>query len=259
MVKPNDAIETVSLHLGGEPGFLAGSAVAAALSGKTEFHDVDVFVPTPTALMSISQLLLDRGGMMDDKMDRIWHRWKHMGLKGFHTNSMRISLIEGVEVNVVYKLVDGHPTTSLAQVLESFDFGLLGAGVDLEQRTFRDMRAYLFPDHDVDGPLPLMPGKRQAWQGGFISQYNGLRQAYRYGKYYAYGYDMSAVTDDLVVGYRIAAMYHRDRQDEDKQLLSEIYSTLANKIEDGKIQELIDSYQLLDLQDPLSLILETIE
>ena len=71
----------------------------------------------------------------------------------------------------------------------------------------QDMRAYLFPGHDINGPLPLMPQRRDAWRGGFISQYQGMRELGRYAKYARYGYDMSAVQNDLIEGYMNAATY----------------------------------------------------
>jgi hypothetical protein len=243
------------------PVFVAGSCVAADVYSKGEdgYSDLDLFVPTQQVLISTIQLLLDNGYTMDDRFARVWHRWLRYGLKGWYTNSLRLYSRSDVETNVVFKMVDGHPTTTLAQVLESFDFGLLAVGFDCEQEVFRDLRPYLFPGTDIDGPLPMMPGRRDAWRNGYISQYNGLREAARYAKYWRYGYDMSLIREDLIQGYRMVASYHLSQADPDKQLLGQIYDTLGNKIEDNEITELAESYKTLDFKDSLDLIMEALE
>lgn len=259
-ITPDQAIASVSATLHRQPVFLAGSCVAAQAHSKPAgWSDLDLFVPTQQVLVSTIQILLDHGYTLDDRFERVWHRWLRYGLKGWHTNSMRLHSPQGVETNVVYKLVDGHPTTSLAQVLESFDFGLLSTGYDLETGTFRDMRSYLFPGLNPDGPLPMMPSKRDNWVRGFISQYNGLREAGRYAKYHAYGYDMSAVRSDLLAGYRQVASYHLGQFSEDKRTLGEIYHKIAERIEADEIDDLAESYKMLDFKDSLDLILEALE
>lgn len=260
-MQPDAAIAEALGLLRGTPVFLAGSCVAAEVAGKGAdgFSDLDLFVPTQHVLISTIQNLLCHGYTMDDRFARVWHRWLKYGLKGWHTNSMRLHSKQDVETNVVYKMVDGHPTTTLAQVLESFDFGLLAVGYDFELDTPRDLRPYLFPGMDIDGPLPMMPGRRDAWRNGYISQYNGLREAARYAKYHRYGYDMSAVKDDLVNGYEMVASYHLSQGDADRQLLGQIYTTLRDKIEFDEIDELLTSYKTLDFKDSLDLIMEALE
>lgn len=258
---PDQAITRLRGQLHGSPVFIAGSCVAASAHGHSEFHDIDVFVPSQGVLFTTIQKLLDQGYYLDDRFDRVWFRWQKYGLKGWHTNSMRMFSLDNVETNVVYKLVDGHPTTSLSQVLESFDFGLLGVGYDLEQDVYRDLRPYLFPGYDpaVGGPLPMMPNKRGNWRRGFISRYNGLREAARLAKYHGYGYDMSSVMDDMVLGYRMAAVYHGDHFDADKQLLGEIYTVLADRIEAQEFDELATAYATLDFNDDLDVIMDKLE
>lgn len=259
LLTPTEAIGETAALLKGQPVFLAGSAVAAETYGKPVFGDVDLFTPSMNVLISTVQIMLDNGYTLDDRFDRVWHRWLRYGTKKWHTNSIRLHSKRDVPINVVFKLVDGHPTTSLSQVLESFDFGLLGTGYDLETTTYRDLRPYLFPGSDPDGPLPLMPNKRDNWRLGFISQYNGLREAARYAKYHEYGYDMSAVKDDLIIGYEQAASYFLGKFDEDKQLLGEIYAKLADRITNDEIVELAQSYKTLDFNDSLDEILESLE
>lgn len=253
-------IADVRALLTGEPVFLAGSLVAEQTYGKSNAHtDVDLFCPTANVLIATGQRMLDAGYKLDDRMERVWVRWLRYGFKTWHTNSLKLHSPNGTEFNLVYKLTDGHPTTSLGQVLESFDFGLLGTGYDLESDTYRDMRPYLFPGLDVDGPLPLMPNKRSNWRNGFISQYNGLREVGRYVKYHGYGYDLSEVKDDLVTGYWSASAYMATTRDPDKQQLGKIYEAIAIKIEDDEIDELAQAYKTLDYNDSLDVIMEALE
>ena len=254
-----DAIDTVVADVHKMPLFMAGSAMAARAAGNEGYSDIDLFCPSQQVLISTIQHLLNQGYTIDDRFDRVWHRWLRYGMKKWHTNSMRMHSRQDIEVNIVYKLTDGHPTTSLSQVLESFDFGLLGLGIDVEYTQLRDLRPYLFPGLDVNGPLPMMPAKRDAWRNGFISQYNGIREAARYAKYHAYGYDMSAVKDDLVTGYEMAAKYHLGQFDQEKQVLGQIYGTISEHIQADRIDELHQAYMTLDFNDELDRILEALE
>jgi hypothetical protein len=234
--------------------------VAEETYGKTDAHsDVDLFCPTSQVLISVGQKLLCSGYKLDDRFSRVWARWLRYGFKTWHTNSLRLFSPTGVETNLVYKLADGHPTTSLSQVLESFDFGLLGTGYDLESGVYRDLRPYLFPGLDPDGPLPLMPNKRSNWRNGFISQYNGLREVGRYAKYHGYGYDLSLVKDDLVTGYWAASSYMATAFDAEKQQLGKIYEAIAIKVEDDEIDELTEAFGVLDFKDSLDVIMEALE
>ena len=253
-------IDKVRALLAGDPVFMAGSLLAEYTYGKSDaHHDVDLFCPTSQVLVSTIQKLLDNGYTFADRFDRVWVRWLKYGFKSWHTNSMRLYDPSGMETNLIYKLVDGHPTTSLAQVLESFDFGLLATGWDLQRDQYMDLRSYLFPAHASDGPLPMMPNKRDNWRNGFISQYNGLREGGRYAKYHRYGYDLSLVQDDLATGYWAAASYLGDHFDSDKQQLGKIYEAIAIKIEDDEIDELNEAMKQIDFKDPLDQIMEALE
>lgn len=253
-------IADVRSRLTGEPVYLAGSLVAEETYGKSNAHtDVDLFCPTANILVATGQKLLDQGFKLDDRFARTWARWMRYGFKTWHTNSLKLHDPSGVEYNLVYKLTDGHPTTSLGQVLESFDFGLLATGYDLEWDSYRDMRGYLFPGLDPDGPLPLMPNKRSNWRNGFISQYNGIREVGRYAKYYGYGYDLSAVRDDLVTGYWSAASYMATTSDPEKQQLGRIYEAIAIHIEDDHIDELTQAAKQIEFKDSLDVIMEALE
>jgi len=264
---PTDVIDDVRQRLKGEPVFLAGSLVAAAQHGMTAYHDVDLFCPTPQVLISTGQKLLGQGYKFDDRFDRVWHRWLRYGFKTWHTNSLRLTSPTGIETNLVYKLTDGHPTTSLAQVLESFDFGLLGMGWDIECDQYRDLRPYLFPAQYLamstgrthPAALPMMPNKRDNWRNGFISQYNGLRECGRYTKYHGYGYDMSLVKDDLATGYRMAELYLTNHFEAEKQQLGQIYGAIAAHIELDNIDQLSAASKQIDYKDSLDVIMEALE
>ena len=225
--------------------------------GFDGYEDVDVFCPSEFQLIATIQSLLDQGCKPDPRFDRVWARWLKMGFKGWHTNSMRLTTPRGTSLNLVYKTVGGKPLTSLSQVIESFDFGLLGQGMELETHTFRDLKPYLFPG--MSGAYPLMPDKQDNWKGGFISQYNGLRESYRYAKYHQYGFDMSLIAPDLVQGYLIASAYHAAAFDEDRQILAEIYTRLAELISTDGIDELLGAYQQLGFSDQLDEILKALE
>lgn len=255
-----DIIGDLRTLLRGRPAFLTGSLVAAeAYDLPFAYSDADIFVPSASALMANTQYLLDRGYTVDESFSRVWARWLEYGTGNWHTNSIRLNSDDGVEVNIVYKLVQKHPTTSLAQVIESFDFGLLAVGYDLEMDERRDMRRYLFPNHALGDPLPMMPNKRSDWRHGFISQYNGLRQSGRYAKYHKYGYDLSAVKDDLITGYRNASAYMATRDKEDKQVLGQIYWTIADHIENDMIDELHAAAKEIQYLDSLDQIMDALE
>lgn len=243
----------------GEPVFFAGSLVAAETYGLNGYHDVDLFCPTPQVFISLGTKLQMQGFTVDDRMQRAWHRWLRYGFKSWHTNSFKLNDPAGVEWNLVYKLTDGHPTTSLAQVLESLDFGLLGTGYDVELGVKRDMRGYLFEGMDPDGPLPMMPTKRDNWRNGFISQYNGLRECGRYAKYAEYGYDLSLVKDDLSTGYWSAAAYLSTTFDAEKQQLGKIYEAIAQHIDFDNLDQLAEASKQIDYKDSLDVIMEHLE
>jgi hypothetical protein len=259
-VSASALIADVRSLLQGEPVFLAGSLCAEEAYGLSDAHcDVDLFVPTSQVLIAVGQRMLCEGFKFGPRFDRVWARWQRYGFKSWHTNSLKLMSPQGVEYNLVYKLTEGHAATSLAEVLESFDFGLLGVGYDLESDTRRDMRSYLFPGMDPDGPLPMMPNKRANWRQGFISQYNGLREAGRYAKYSTYGYDMSLVKDDLVTGYWMAATYLATTFDDEKKMLGKIYEAIADHIDADNIDELQEWAKKLEYKDPLDVIMEALE
>lgn len=248
----------------GEPVYFAGSLVAAETYGLSGYHDVDLFCPTPQVFISLGTKLLGQGFKADDRMERAWHRWMRYGFKSWHTNSFKLEDPMGIEWNLVYKLTDGHPTTSLAQVLESFDFGLLGTGYDVELGVRRDLRPYLFPNVDRDDilggcGLPMMPNKRDNWRNGFISQYNGLRECGRYAKYHDYGYDLSLVKDDLSTGYWQASSYFSTAFEPEKQQLGKIYEVIAQHIDLDNIDQLRAAAAKIDYKDSLDLIMEALE
>ena len=260
MTSASNVIAEVSAPLAGLPVYLTGSLVAAETYMLDQaFDDADIFCPSDLVLIATVQRLLDQGYELNDRFVRVWARWLKYGFKKWHTNSIKLHSPGGTEVNVVYKLQDGHPTTSLSQVIESFDFGLLAVGYDLEYGTKHDFRSALFPGMDPDGPLPLMPNKQSNWRQGFISQYNGTREAGRYAKYVAYGHDLSLVKDDLLVGYHEAAAYLAQRDRPEKIQLGKIYETIALKIEDDEIDELLEAAKQIPYLDTLDAIMEALE
>ena len=266
----DQAIADVRATLTGLPVFIAGSSVGAAMYAHISdeaYDDVDVFCASINALVTSVNKLEAQGFEMNDRFKRVFHRWMKYGTKSWHTNSIKLTHpLSGVEVNVVYKLVDGHATTSLAQVIESFDFGLLAiGGWDLQLDTYHDMRSFLFPaivetnHYENKDPLPMLPLRHEAWSNGFISQYQGVRQAGRLVKYIDYGYDMSLVQSTIIHGYYEAASYLLDRDRPEKQALGKIYETIAGHLEAGNYAKIKEATREVDFIDSLDLILEALE
>jgi len=262
LISASTAIPAVLRVIEGLPACIAGSSVVAALDPATDlnYDDVDVFCHTPHALIAAVERFLHKGFHLADRSQRVWARWLKYGFKGWHTNSIKLQQSAGIEVNLVYKMTEGHPATSLAQVIESFDFGLLAVGYEGETGQFRDARSYLFPGLDPAGPLPMMPNKRDNWRNGFISQYNGLREVGRLVKYHDYGYDMSLVIDDLQHGYFAAADYFLQRDDdESKMLLGRIYESIGQHIDSRDWDRLREAGREILFLDDLDQIMEHLE
>lgn len=260
-------IEEVGTPLMGLPLFLTGSLVAEYTYGLENAHsDVDIFCPNPNVMFFGISTLLNQGYTVDDKMYRLWRRWLKSGFNNWHTNSLRLNSPSGLEVNFVYKLIEGKPTTTMSQVLESFDFGLLATGFDLEVPRatnvfdcFRDLRSYLFPSYDVaNEPLPLMPLKEEAWSQGFFSTYNGLRMSGRYAKYFKYGHDLSVVKPTLIQGYYAAADYYSNRDEEEKQSLAVLYNRFAEIIEEDGVDELMDAQKLITMKSSYDQLIDSL-
>ena len=265
---PLAAIHTLADSLHGLPAYMGGSALAAleysslkdSTVADTAYNDVDAFMGTGEALIAGATRLLGNGFILDDRYQRVFHRWLKYGFKDWHTNSLPLTHEElGLEVNLIYKLDGGQPVRSMSQVIESFDFGFLYLGYDCEQGDFRNMRDYLFPNVPEGAPLPMMPSRRDTWVQGFISQYQGLRQPGRYLKFVDYGYDMSAITQDLVLGYRAADAYLSERTDHpDKVALGTIFGRIADAIATGDHDPLRELTADIVYLDDLDVIMDAL-
>ncbi|AYD86163.1 hypothetical protein SEA_BURRO_20 [Microbacterium phage Burro] len=259
------AIGEVSQIVAGLPVYIAGSSAASAqphAPSDTAYDDIDLFFASESGVIAGVQRFLDAGYIIEPRHQRVWSRWMKMGLGKWHTHSIKLvsPTSPPMDVNCVFKIVDGHPTTSAAQVIESFDFGLLSHAFDCELMVWRDMRSYLFPQiADLDGPLPLLPLRQASWQGGFISQYQGLREIGRYIKYLDYGWDLSLVKPDLVTGYWSVSKYLLDRGDPERTKLGGIYETLALNIEQDDFTLLRDAAKEIMFMDDLDKIMEALE
>jgi hypothetical protein len=242
----------------GFPVFIAGSAPALVANPALDqlgYDDIDIFVSEPMNLIAAIERLRHEGYLPDgERFERTYHRWLRKGIGRWQTNSMKLSG-HGHTVNVVYKLTDGHPITSLAQVLESFDFGLLGYGYDCELGQFQDLRPYLFPGVDPTGPLPMMPKRREDWRNGFISEYQGVREFGRYAKYVQKGFDLSLVRDDLHTGYVSSSEFYLNHDDPEKQTLGKIFQTVAIHIENDEIDKLVEASKEISYKDSLDQIM----
>lgn len=261
-VRAQDAVTKVLDDVAALPLFLAGSAAAAVCTSRDyAYHDVDLFSPSQGVYFSAVQQLLNRGYRLEsDRFTRMWQRHLRYGFNAWHTNSMRlIDETTGTEVNVIYKRVDGHETTQLSQVLESFDFGILGVGYETDTGVFRDLRQYLFPDATDLNVLPMMGYRADNVGQGLMSQHTMLRMPGRYARYSRYGYDLSLVQPTLVRGYLNYAAYKEDRTKPEDQTLAQIAKALAFNIESNMLDELLSFEKQLPMQDGLDDILASIE
>lgn len=261
-IAAHDAVAQVLKHTAGLPAFLAGSSAAAVAHNKPlAYSDVDLFVPKPGVYFALVQHLLSQGYEIEDgRFERMWRRHLNYGFNAWHTNSMKLLCSNtGIEVNVIYKQVDRHETTQLSQVIESFDFGLLGVGYETETGKFRDMRSYLFPGLDPNGPLPMMEYRADTVGKGYMSQHIMLRTPGRYARYVNYGYDLSAVKPLLVQGFLGYAEYKLNRTQPDDQMLGQIASALASHIELDMLDELVEHEKMLPKADGLDDIMNNLE
>ena len=264
LIDARTAISEVSAVVTGLPVYLAGSSAAAAQPhspSATAYDDIDLFFASESAIVAGVQRFIAAGFKIDQRHERVWARWMKMGLGRWHTHSIKLhsQATPSIEVNCIFKLVDGHPTTSAAQVIESFDFGLLGHAFDCELGIWRDLTGYLFPGMDPTGPLPLLPLRRETWENGFISQYQGLREVGRYVKYADYGWDLSLVKPSLVQGYWSIANYMIDRGDADKVQLGRIYEQIALLMEDDDYDKMREAAREILYEDDLDRIMGSLE
>lgn len=248
------------------PAFLAGSSVAAQVYDKPHaYTDIDLFVPNQGSYFALVQHLLRSGYSFEsDRFERMWRRHLTFGFKAWHTNSMKLlDDTTGTEVNVIYKRVDGHETTRLSQVIESFDFGLLGVGYETETGTFKDMRSYLFPHVKRAGtgvPLPMMDYRADTVGKGYMSQHIMMRTPGRYARYaHTYGYDLSLVKPTLISGYQSFADYKLARSKPEDLTLGQIADTLCQHIEHDLFDELLLFEKKLIVADGLDEIMESLE
>lgn len=255
MMKPtaHEAVGLVRQDLAGTYTMLAGSAVAAEFYDKpAQYDDLDVFCPTAEQAVSVIQFYLDKGAVMEPRNHRAWQRWRKWGVGNWQTNSIKLELLHGVELNIIFKRERGNAVRTLHEVLGGFDFGHLAMGYDMRTDTFRNMQSYFYGEGvDPHAPLEMMPDRRDDWVEGFMSDWSGPRQGYRYGKHVQYTYDLSAVKPDMIRGYVAAAEYHGGKDTHRNQLLAEIYEAQAEKVRDDRIDELVDAYQEIEFEDSL--------
>ena len=262
VIDADKAIGAVGSVLAGLPAYIAGSSAASAqphAPSPTAYSDIDVFFSSESGIIAGAQRLLNAGFTIDQRHQRVWYRWLKHGLGKWHTHSLKLSK-GGIDANLVFKIVDGHATTSAAQVIESFDFGLLAHAFDLELMDWRDMRSYLFPRiTDLNGPLPLLPLREASWKQGFISQYQGLREVGRYIRYVDYGWDLSLVKPVLVDGYLAYSEYKSNRSKPEDQALGKIALALSQHMQFDEFNELRTFEADLPKADGLDQVLASLE
>lgn len=271
---PSPATAAVELGLRmfhGLPVFLAGSTVVMAEDDKGMGHDLDAFVSIPRrdnfTLGRALERALQAGFSLPDRMEQAAEDWTVYGVPNWQTNSLRLLNDDGLELNLIGKTVEGQPVISLEDTLRSFDLGLLARGWDCYEGTYHDMRAYFFqkgnPNFDPNGPLPWIPGRLNRFRKGRFSTHVAFRQPERIAKYAQYGYDMSAVIPDAVLGYRANALYQQNKGGNTKDggsrdMLAQIYYQIADLIEAEDWQELVDAGKKIVYLDALDQIYEAL-
>lgn len=259
----DEAVELGLLMFNGLPAYLAGSSVAAQFWHKPMGNDLDVFVHIPRgdtyALGQCVARAEAHGFRFEDRMSKVNARWLTAGTPHWQTNSLKLVNADGLELNLIGKTINGSPVTSLSDVLESFDFGLLAVGWETRKGIFRDMRSYQFGHLgiDLDGPLPMMLDRLDEMKQGLFSKYVGFREPGRVARYaHTYGYDLSLVIDALIQGYRANALYQSGRGSNDGDMLANIYNLTADQIEDGEWQKILDAEKAIIYLDELDQIYE---
>lgn len=256
----NEALDEVLSLLKGKPAFICGSAVTAETYNKPfAYSDVDVFVPTPEVLVSTVEYLLNKGAQQDAKHRRIWEMWLSYGVGHWHTHSMKLLMPSHVEVNVISKKDSRKQLSTLSDVLESFDFGILGTGYDCQLGIKQDLRSYLFPTLDINGPLPMLPTKSYRWKRGQFSKFNALREVERYVKYVDYGYDLSVVRLQLIEGYWQKANDQDISSNPEAPQLKQLFEAIAIKLEDNDLDELREASKAIDYKSELAVLLEAFD
>lgn len=246
------AVGYLRSHLGGRPGTcLVGSLVGADVNGKDGWADGDVFCFSPGALMAAGQYMLDHGAVLDEQEQRKWNRWLLMGMGDWHTNSIRMELLNGIEVNLVYKTVGRVPLTSLMQVLESFDFGYVAMGWDLERGTFHDGREFWFGKGYDPESLGFLPHREWQWLNATIGRFTGIRQPQRWAKFADRGYDMRPSQKPLADGLRITAAHYTTKDDPEYRAYAPLYLGIADLVEDYDIPALLEVYKGMQPHDPV--------
>ena len=108
LMTPTELIGQATQELTALPACIAGSAVAAETYGLPlgQFADLDVFCFSSEAMIVGAMRLMASGFQIEERHSRVWHRWIKYGISGWHTNSLKLENAQGLDVNLIYKLVD---------------------------------------------------------------------------------------------------------------------------------------------------------
>jgi hypothetical protein len=256
-IPAGDAVARVSDLLFGWSGTMGGGALSAWKFNKPfAYSDVDVFVPSEFALARTVQFMLDHGAVMDEENSRTMERWSGRGTGDWHTNSVRLELLnDEVEVNVVYKIVDKRPLRTHTQVVESFDFSNLTHSIDLRTGKEYDLFDHLFRGEDPS-KVRLLPDREWQWLNAKVGKFTGIRQGERYAKNVSRGYDLELVKAPIIQGYRYTAAHYMDGDDPVELEHAEAYTLIADLIEDDDIDGLLTAYKGLKKHDPAKSLIE---
>jgi len=247
-----EAIDSLKKPLKGRRGAILGGATAAEREAAVDpdfdyaYSDVDIFHPSMESLSINLSTLLNAGAVpLDNKDERTLRKWERRGTNGWKTNSIRVVTHQGVEVNLVYKTIDKHPLRTPLEQVASFDFSMLGVSYDLRTWERRDLGTYFWPEGQ-DHKYCLFEDREEQWLNAEVGIFTGLRQADRYARYVARGYDLEAAVTPLVQGYRVTGLHYMGQDNEELQLTGDTYLSLAQLIEDHDIDGLLHAYKGLN-------------
>jgi len=248
---------------GGTYSVWAGSSLAEYYRclrwpGSPEFgyhyNDLDFFFNSEAALIAAVSQLLQRGSVpFNSQEERKLHRWLRFGMGDWHTQSIRLMTLDRIEVNLIYKTVDGKPLRTAFEVVNSFDFSNVSHGWDMRTGRKYDLADTYWPGKNPD-EVVLFPDREDQWLAGSIGKHTGSRQGKRWAKNMEGLWDVSRTTDVFIKGYRIVAAFYLDKEDDEHHAYADVYLVVADLMERNDYQGVLEIYKGISPHSPIEAI-----
>ena len=225
-----------------------------------EFHssDLDFFHTGKAALNQSIAMLEQRGAVpLDRKEERKLRRWQVRDMDSFHTQSLRLLTIDGVEINLVYKEENGRPLRRPVEIVDSFDFSNVSNAMSMRTGQWYDLAEVYWPGKDPDHVV-LFPHRLEQWLLGNVTQHTGVRQGQRYASNIVKHWDMIRCKAPLVQGYGLVAQgYRDDHPDSDEHMkFAAVYDVIRILIEADDIDGLLALYEDVTPQTTIDVLYE---